>query len=248
MVTFTIITPSYNHAEFIRQTIDSVLSQNYPRLEYWVFDGGSTDDTLKILKSYGKRINWISEPDGGQADAINKGLMKAKGDIVAWLNSDDYYEPGTLSKVADYFAKHPEIDFIYGDMNFVDRDGNNPKVCDYLSDFSLPRLLKYCYICQPSVFFRRSVIDQVGLLNTEYSYAFDYDYWLRIARLLTGKIIRVHLGVLSNLRTYKTRKTEAGLVPMRREVIKLMLSHGYWYAPAILESIYLILNNKLYNR
>lgn len=248
MVTFTILTPSYNHAEFIRQTIDSVLSQNYPRLKYWIMDGGSTDNTLSILKSYGQKIHWVSERDAGQADAINKGFMKAKGDIVAWLNSDDFYEPGTLSKVADYFSKHPEIDFIYGDMNFVDRFGLHPKPCNYLSDFSLSRLLKYCYICQPSVFFRWSVIDRVGLLNTEYSYAFDYDYWLRTARLLPGKIARVDLGVLANLRTYKTRKTEAGLIPMRREVIKLMLSHGYWYAPVILESIYLIIKRKLYNK
>ncbi len=245
ILAITIITPSYNHAEFIRQTIDSVLSQNYPKLQYLVIDGGSTDDTVKILKNYGDKIEWVSEKDHGQAEAINKGLLKAKGDIVAWLNSDDFYEPGTLQKVADYFTAHPEIDFIYGDMNFVDRNGNNPRACDYLSDFSLPRLLKYCYICQPSVFFRRSVIDRVGLLNTKYTYAFDYDYWLAIGRLMPNKIARVHLGVLANLRTYVARKTEVGLIPMRKEVISIMLARGYWYAPAILESIWLMMRQFL---
>src|SRR3989339_370760 len=146
MTSFTIITPSYNHAEFIRQTIDSVLVQNYPNLEYWVIDGGSTDNTVQILKSYGSKIKWISENDHGQADAINKGLVLARADIVAWLNSDDLYEPETLQKVATYFSKHKDVDCIYGDMNFVDRDGKNPQACDYLSDFSLTRLLKYCYI------------------------------------------------------------------------------------------------------
>ncbi|EKD80040.1 MAG: glycosyltransferase [uncultured bacterium] len=248
MPTFTIITPSYQQGNFIRQTIDSVLSQSYKDFEYWIIDGGSTDRTKYILTSYGKRIHWVSEKDQGQAEAINKGLLKAKGDIVAWLNSDDFYEPGTLQKVSDYFRANPQIDFIFGDMNFVDRDGKNPQKCDYLSDFSLPRLLKYCYICQPSAFFRRSVIDGVGLLNAKYTYAFDYDYWLRIGQLMPRKIARVQLGVLANLRTYETRKTEAGLIPMRREVIGIMLSHGYWYAPAILESAYLILKSKLFNR
>jgi len=245
MPTFTIVTPSYQHGSFIRQTIDSVLNQSFKDIEYWIIDGGSTDKTKSILTSYGKKIRWLSENDRGQADAINKGLLKAKGDIVAWLNSDDFYEPGTLQKVSDYFGANPQIDFIFGDMNFVDRDGNNPQKCDYLSDFSLPRLLKYCYICQPSVFFRRSVIDRVGLLNTKYTYAFDYDYWLRVGKLIPGRIKRVSLGTLSNLRTYKSRKTEAGIIPMRQEVIKMMFSHGYWYAPAIIESVYLIVKSKL---
>ncbi len=243
----SIITPSFNHGQFIRQTIDSVLGQHYSNLEYWVVDGGSTDDTIKILKSYGDKINWISGEDKGQADAINKGFALAKGEIVAWINSDDFYEIGTLVKVADYFEKNPDVDFIYGDMNFVDINGIHLKTCDYLSDFSLPRLLKYCYICQPSVFMRRSVIRKVGALNIKYQYAFDYDFWLRIAKLLPHKINRVRLGVLSSLRTYKTRKTEAGQIPMRKEVISIMLSHGYWYAPAILESIWIIFS-KLFRK
>ena len=94
--TFTIVTPSYNQGRFIRQTIDSVLLQGYPDLDYWVIDGGSTDDTVKILKGYGKRVNWLSEKDNGQADAINKGFARAKGEILAWLNSDDYKKSGYL--------------------------------------------------------------------------------------------------------------------------------------------------------
>lgn len=239
----TIITPSLNQGEFIRQTIDSVLSQRYPNLEYWVIDGGSSDDTIDILKSYGNKIHWISEKDHGQADAINKGFKLAKGEIIAWVNSDDFYAPGSIKKAVDYFLANPNIDCLYGDMNFVDHEGKQPKVCTYLSDFSLLRLLKYCYICQPSTFFRRNVVKRLGPLDTRYQYVFDYDYWLRIGELTPGRIKRVHLGALANLRTYKERKTEAGLVPMRSEVIKLMLKHGYWYAPAILESLWLILKN-----
>ena len=241
----TIITPSLNQGQFIRQTIDSVLDQHYPNLEYWVIDGGSTDETLAILKSYGSKIHWISEKDSGQADAINKGFKLSKGEIIAWLNSDDFYEPGALNQVASNFTQHPNIDFIYGDMNFVDILGHNPRQCTYLSEFSLSRLLKYCYICQPSVFFRRSLLKSVGLLNNRYVYVFDYDYWLRVAKLLPSRISRVHLGILANLRTYKTRKTESGQLPMRREVISLMLSHDYWYALAILESLWLIIYNSL---
>ncbi len=236
----TIITPSYNQGEFIRQTIESVLSQDYLNLEYWVIDGGSTDDTVDILKSFGNKIHWISKKDAGQADAINKGFALAKGEIIAWLNSDDFYERGAIKKVVNFFVAHDETDCVYGDMNFVDREGRHPKLCTYLSDFSLLRLLKYCYICQPAVFFRTKVVKKLGRMSNQYRYVFDYDYWLRMGESFPGRIVRVHLGPLANLRTYPTRKTEAGLIPMRREVIVLMLKHGYWYAPAILESLWLI--------
>lgn len=259
---FTIVTPSYNQGQYITRTIESIWSQagNFA-IEHIIADGGSTDQTAEIihksehkLKSGKARINcrdlslrWWIHTDHGQADAINQGFKKARGEILAWLNSDDFYEPETLQRVADYFLAHPEVDCLYGDLNFVDQDGNNPRGCNYVSDFKIAKLLKYCYIPQPATFFRRRVFTQLGPMNTEYSYAFDYDFWLRLARAGL-RIEYAPTGVLANLRTYPSRKTESGLIPMRREVIRLMRSHGYWYAPAIFESYYLILKELLMTR
>ena len=109
--TVSIVTPSFNQGRFIRETIESVLSQDYPAIEYMVIDGGSTDETVSILKSYGNRIFWISEPDSGQSDAINKGWKRATGEILTWLNSDDVYLPGAIAKAADYLQRHPNVGF-----------------------------------------------------------------------------------------------------------------------------------------
>jgi glycosyltransferase involved in cell wall biosynthesis len=117
----SIITPSYNQAEFIERTIQSIFSQNYPDIEYIVMDGGSTDGTVKILKKYSDQIIWKSEKDNGQSDAINKGLKIATGEIVAYLNSDDTYEPGTLKKVADFFQKNPEKKWVYGKCKIINK-------------------------------------------------------------------------------------------------------------------------------
>ena len=119
----TIVTPSLNQGEFIRQTINSVLSQDYPGVDYQVWDGGSTDATLSILKAYGDKLRWYSEPDRGQAEAINKGWKKATGEILAWLNSDDLLYPRALNQVSATFNEHPEVDILYGDCDCVDQDG-----------------------------------------------------------------------------------------------------------------------------
>src|SRR5690606_7353489 len=113
--------PTRNQGHFIRESIDSVLGQNYPNVELVVMDGASTDDTVEILKSYGERIRWISEPDNGQADAINKGMSKVSGDVLAYLNSDDILLPGAIDKVVDYFNAHPECDMVYGDADYIDK-------------------------------------------------------------------------------------------------------------------------------
>src|SRR4030067_2556851 len=121
----SIVTPSYNQAEFLEKTILSVINQDYPRLEYFVMDGGSTDGSLEIIKRFEHRItNWISEPDRGQSDAINKGWSMASGDIFAWLNSDDMYAPGAVQAAVQAFRENPEAGMVYGDAILVDRDGN----------------------------------------------------------------------------------------------------------------------------
>lgn len=177
----SIVTPSYNQGEFIKATIDSVLSQGYPDLEYLVMDGGSTDSTVSILKSYGDKIIWVSEPDGGQAAAVNKGILASTGDIIGWINSDDIYYPGTFETVMKAFEQHPEANVIYGHADHITKDGT------YLEDYytekwNYERLKEICYICQPAVFFRKKAVMECGLLNPDRHFAMDYDLWLRMGK------------------------------------------------------------------
>lgn len=117
---FAIVTPSFQHRQYLEQTIQSVLSQNYPGLDYWVIDGGSKDGTVELLRQHELRLRWISEPDRGQSDAISKGFAKSRGEILGWLNSDDEYAPGALAAVADIFARHPGVEVVYGNARFID--------------------------------------------------------------------------------------------------------------------------------
>lgn len=181
MLKFSIVTPSFNQAHYIVSTIDSVLSQNYPNLEYSIIDGGSHDGTLDILKRYDDKLNWISEPDNGQAHAINRGFKKSTGAIVAWLNSDDIYLPHTLSYVADFFEQHPEIDVVYGDYQLIDLQGRvllRKKEIPF--DYNI-LLYGLDYISQPTTFFRRKIFEQAGYLDENLHYGLDWEYWLRIA-------------------------------------------------------------------
>lgn len=184
----SIITPSFNQGRFIEQTIHSVLGQNYPNLEYIVMDGGSTDNTLEILKKYKGKLSWKSGKDKGQSDAINKGLKMATGDIVAWLNSDDYYLLGTLKKVADYFENNKNAMWVSGDYRVIDGEGRDIHgfVIWYkrmLRRFSSFPMLSFAnYIIQPSTFWRKKLTDELGGVNEEYRYCMDYDLWLRFMR------------------------------------------------------------------
>lgn len=176
----SIVTPSLNQAQFIRATIESVLGQGYSSLEYWVVDGGSTDGTLEILRGYGEQLNWVSEPDEGQASAINRGWRLARGEIIAYLNADDVYLPGAIDRVAEFFAAHPGVDIVYGDCDYVDATGRfiqtyPTRVYDYV-DFVRSTI---DYIPQPAVFLRRRVLESVGYLDERLSLAMDFDYWLR---------------------------------------------------------------------
>ncbi|WP_207511702.1 glycosyltransferase family 2 protein [Longitalea luteola] len=185
----TVITPSYNQAQYLEKTILSVIQQNYPNLEYIIIDGGSKDDSPAIIKKYEKHLAyWVSESDKGQSDALNKGLKRATGDIVAWLNSDDWYEAGTLELVAKAWNKQP-FDVLHGDAVFF-YEGNEERNYrnHYGGNCTLDRLLKYwscdrdCNPPQPSVFIKKQVFDTIGSLNEQYNLAMDYDLWLRIAR------------------------------------------------------------------
>src|SRR3989344_3380960 len=178
---FSIIIPSFNQGRFIEQTIKSVLDQNYPDLEFLVLDGGSSDDSFNIIKKYSKFITWRSHRDGGQVAAINEGLKKSTGDIIAYINSDDYYLPGSFQAVADYFAAHPATLWLYGNCDVTD-----PKLKWTFFLKKLWPVHKYPFalkifntINQPAVFLSKKLVNKVGKFDPKYQGAFDYDYWLR---------------------------------------------------------------------
>lgn len=182
----SIITPSLNQGEFIEKTILSILSQNYPNLEYLVMDGGSSDNTLKILEKYIERIKWVSEPDKGQTHAINKGLRMTSGSIVGYLNADDLLMPGALWKVAETFTADPNVMWITGKCRIVNEENNEIRksITKYKNILlhlrSFPLLLMTNYISQPATFWRREALNEVGPLDENLHYVMDYEYWLRL--------------------------------------------------------------------
>ncbi|MFU8772933.1 MAG: glycosyltransferase family 2 protein, partial [Anaerolineales bacterium] len=179
----SIITPSYNQAAYLEHTVRSVLTQDYPHVEYIVVDGGSSDGSVEILRAYEKYLAWwISEPDQGQSQAINKGLSRARGEIVAWLNSDDLYLPGVISAVVEAFQSHPEASMVFGNAISIDKDGN-PFNEQVFGDRGLDDFMAFKIICQPAVFMRHSRLEQAGLLDESYHYLLDHHLWLRIAML-----------------------------------------------------------------
>jgi glycosyltransferase involved in cell wall biosynthesis len=177
----SVITPSLNQGRYLRQTIESVLSQNYPDLEYIVVDGGSTDESVAILRQYSDRLtSWTSEPDRGQSDAINKGFARATGEIVAFLNSDDFYLPGALARVAEAFMANPNAGAVYGRSHFVAEDGHTLRTDG--EPFDARRMLDGVYptLTQPAVFVRRDAVGRVGYLDPELHYAFDKEFFWRV--------------------------------------------------------------------
>lgn len=179
----TIITPSYNQAQFIDETIQSVLSQGYPNLEYGIVDGGSTDGSVDIIRRYADRLDWwVSERDKGQGEAINKGFSRATGEIVAWLNSDDVYLPGAIHAAVRALQEHPECGLVYGDVVSIDAEGTPFNVMTF-EQWGLEDLMQFKIISQPAVFMRRSVLAQTGYLDLSYHYLLDHLLWLRMARL-----------------------------------------------------------------
>ena len=184
----SIITPSYNQAVFIEQTISSVLSQSYPNLEYVIIDGGSTDGTVEILKQYDERIAWVSERDRGQSDALNKGMKQATGNIVGFINSDDLLAPQSLWRVSDYFRKHPDAYWVSGKCRNIDENGIEIRksVTLYKNAWMLTRsytaLMITNYLSQPATFWRREIMDEVGFFDESLHYSMEYDLWLRIGQ------------------------------------------------------------------
>lgn len=177
----SIVTPSFNQAQFLEQTILSVLNQDYPNIEYLVVDGGSTDGSVEIIQRYSDRLDWwVSEKDRGQADGINKGLARARGKYVAWLNSDDFFLPGAVRQAVALLEQHPELAFVHGDLQVVDENGKVINVLTY-GDWGVRGLMAFKIIGQPAVFMRRSALEQAGLLDLSYHFLLDHQLWLRLA-------------------------------------------------------------------
>ena len=239
--TVSIVTPSYNQGEFIEETIVSVLSQAGDfHLDYIIMDGGSTDNSVDIIKKYdqllreakwqiacrGISYRWTSEKDKGQADAINKGLAVAKGEIVGWLNSDDTYLPGSISKVVGYLGNHPDIVMAYGNAYYTDKD--SAITSTYPTEpFSLKRLAENCFVCQPAAFVRADALTAVGRLDASLQASMDYELWIRMGKRFDGRIAFME-DYLATSRMYMENKTNAIRDKVLRENLAILQKHfGY---------------------
>lgn len=178
----SIITPSFNQGQFIEETIQSVLSQSYPNIEYIVIDGGSSDNSIQIINKYSHKIAyWVSEPDNGQADAINKGFSKATGDLICWVNSDDILYPNFITERVIQFNENPLVDFIYGDVDQGVEISRKILRKGELTDFKTMLLTLYVPVPQQSSIWRRSVIEKLGYLDPKWRVLLDWEYFMRIS-------------------------------------------------------------------
>lgn len=229
----SIVTPSFNQGRFLEQTMRSVLEQDYPRIEYIVIDGGSSDNSVTVIEKYTDRLAyWISERDKGQTDALNKGFSKAHGEILAWVNSDDAYTPGAVSAAVAYLQEHPEIGMVYGDLDFIDE---NDKVIGRFNaaQTDLARLRRgFVHIPQPAAFFRAEHWRKTGPLDPSFFFAMDYDLWVRLAKVTQLKYLpgtpwakfRLHSGA-------KTVSADDRCWP---EMLRVHYRDGgSWFAPIV---------------
>lgn len=232
----SIVTPSYNQGAFIRETIESVHTQDYPRIEHIVVDGGSTDNSLEIIKEYEDKLTWISEKDSGQSDAINKGYRMATGDIMAWLNSDDTYLDGAINKAVTFLEKNPDVMMVYGKGYTIDEHSKITGEC-HTEPFSMKRLESFNFIYQPSVFIRREVFEEIGFLDESLHYSMDLDLWIRVAKKFK---IAYLPEFLSTYRLHAESKTMSQAVVFNKEEMETFKRHfgrapinwvyGYVYA------------------
>ncbi|RJR19827.1 MAG: glycosyltransferase [Desulfobacteraceae bacterium] len=211
----SVVTPSYNQAKYLEETIRSVLLQGYPNLEYMVFDGGSTDNTLEIIKKYDKWLTyWESVPDKGQADAISKGWLRTSGSILAYLNSDDLYLPGAITRAVSVFKEHPDAAAVCGGEILINSEGL-VMLERSVKSASLSDLLNLHFLPQPSVFISRSALERVGYLNTSFKNSFDFDLWIRLAQ--SEKIVCIPT-VLAATRIHANTKTLTSRKQITKEI------------------------------
>lgn len=229
----TVVTPSYNQGQFIRATIESVLSQDYPHIEYIIMDGGSTDETAAVVKDYASRLTFISERDRGQSHAINKGFQLARGEVVSWLNSDDLYLPGAVRNAVEGWKANPDAGAVYGDGYLIDRAGEITSRFPCTEPFNLWKLVHLSdYVLQQTVYFRKDVLDRIGYLNEDLNYTMDWDILIRIGLQYPLLYIPEHMGCL---REYPEAKSFAGGMRRASEIRRLLRRHtGKNLAPGYL--------------
>ncbi|MEK6752215.1 MAG: glycosyltransferase family 2 protein [Chloroflexota bacterium] len=219
MTLVSIITPSYNQAAYLEQTILSVLNQDHPRIEYIVVDGASTDGSVEIIKKYESKLAyWVSEKDRGQADAINKGFARATGEIIAWLNSDDYYLPGAVNAAVKVFEERSDVVLVYGNMLAVDEHGKTFNTLNY-KPLTLEDLLCFQIIGQPAVFMRRSALQKTNGLDLTFHFLLDHLLWIQIAQ--HGQILHVD-QTWSAARYHAEAKNRAKAVEFGREAFRIL--------------------------
>ncbi|NIO17461.1 MAG: glycosyltransferase [Deltaproteobacteria bacterium] len=238
--TVSVITPSYNQGEFLERTILSVLNQDWPNLEYIIIDGGSKDNSREIIERYAEHLTcWVSEPDRGQTDALNKGLKRASGKYVTWIGSDDVLLPGALTKMVAALEEHPFAGIVYGGVAFIDHQDRVKKTLAY-PDLSLEKLLyhKHSTLAQPSSLVRREILDLAGGLDESLSYCMDYDLWIRL--LTISRCVNLGDTILSGYRLHPESKTVGSYRKMALEKIMVNRKHTgdalnrviyshYWY-------------------
>jgi len=225
MLKISIVTPSFNQARYIERTLESVQCQRGPfELEHIVIDGASTDGSVDILRAWSGRIRWVSQPDRGQADALNKGLAMARGDVIGWLNSDDVYEDGALAAVAEVFATHPRTQWLYGKVRIIDEHDREIRRAITLYKnlrmrrYDFARLLRENWISQMGVFWRSAAAREVGPFRTDLHWCMDYDYWLRLGRRWPGRFVDRYLAAF---RWYRSSKSGTGYVSQFREELEV---------------------------
>jgi glycosyltransferase involved in cell wall biosynthesis len=214
----SIITPAYNSAQFLRETIESVINQDYPHIEHIIIDGSSSDGTLDILKSY-PNIKWISEPDRGQSQAINKGFTMAHGDILGWINADDTYEPDAVSAAVQTFITNPNADLVYSDMRIITQEGATIRIAKSMP-FVLDQLLSLNFIRQSTVFIRSRVIQEIGGVNENLHYCMDREFWLRIGTKYTYYYQPGHIA--ANFRVHPKAKSSGDVSRFHAEWMRVM--------------------------
>ncbi len=223
----SVVTPCLNAGRFLERTIHSVFSQDYPRLEYIVMDGGSSDRTLEILGKYGARLKYISAPDAGVADAINRGFLQSRGSIFAWLSADDLYLPGAVRKAVERLAADPGAGAVYGGAAWIDEQdgvlGRYPTRAPFQAEF----LQQECVICQPACFLRRETFERAGLLNPRLEFCFDYDLWIRVSRFARFAAVD---DLLAMSRMHRSNITLRQRREAFEETIGLLRRH-YGYIP-----------------
>jgi glycosyltransferase involved in cell wall biosynthesis len=239
----SVVTVSYNQAEFIEDNIKSVIKQNYPNVEHVVIDAGSTDGTLEILKKYDKYLNWTSEPDNGQSNGLNKGFKKTTGEIISWINSDDNLASGSLHKIADFFQKNPDEIAVIGDQAIIDEQGDLLHVIKSRA-YDFDYLLNHAKgITQNSTFFKRDVFEKIGYLDESLDYAMDRDLFIRIASIKNMPYIS---ETLSEFRMQPNAKTAEGSYKFAKELLKIRKKYGgKFMSPAGKNDLYIIFTQPL---